>query len=397
MPITMLFDLDDTLLDSNMDVFIPAYFQALSGFLADKVDPNIMLPALMSGTRMMIANNDPAKTLRQVFDAEFFPAIGAPRERLQKRIEQFYSEVFPSLKSLTKPRPEAVSLVEWSFAQGHLIAIATNPLFPQAAIYHRMNWAGLPAEKYPFQIISSYESFHFTKPNPAYFAEVLGRLGWPDGPVLLVGDDLKNDIAGSRKLGLASFWVDSKTEAPPGENLIAASGTIADVRPWLENYNKSLLIPSFNGHEALLAVLRATPAAIGGIVEEIDDALLKRRPKPDEWSLTEIVCHLRDTEMEGNLPRISAILNEEDPFLAARNTDTWAFERQYNDQNFSNALEQFISARLEVLDILHELSEQQWLRPARDAIFGPSTLNDIVKFIAEHDHLHVRQVKETAR
>ena len=31
MPITLLLDLDDTLLNTNMDAFIPAYFQALSG------------------------------------------------------------------------------------------------------------------------------------------------------------------------------------------------------------------------------------------------------------------------------------------------------------------------------------------------------------------------------
>jgi len=31
MPITLLLDLDDTLLNTNMDVFIPAYFKALSG------------------------------------------------------------------------------------------------------------------------------------------------------------------------------------------------------------------------------------------------------------------------------------------------------------------------------------------------------------------------------
>ena len=35
MNLTLLLDLDDTLLDSNMDTFIPVYFQALSGFLED--------------------------------------------------------------------------------------------------------------------------------------------------------------------------------------------------------------------------------------------------------------------------------------------------------------------------------------------------------------------------
>ncbi len=75
MPITLLLDLDDTLLNTNMDAFIPAYFQALSGALADMVAPEVMLPALMGGTKAMLANMDPALTLREVFDAHFFPRL----------------------------------------------------------------------------------------------------------------------------------------------------------------------------------------------------------------------------------------------------------------------------------------------------------------------------------
>ena len=207
MNLTLLLDLDDTLLDSNMDDFIPVYFQALSGFLKDRVQPDQMLPALMAGTQKMMVNNDPSKTLQQVFDAEFFPLLGLAREELQPVIDRFYEEVFPALHYLTRPRPEAVELVEWALAQGVRLAVATNPLFPLAAIHHRMRWAGLPPEDYPFEVISSYESFHFSKPNPAYFAEVLGRMGWPDTPVLMVGDDPERDLPGCEVLGLPVFWI----------------------------------------------------------------------------------------------------------------------------------------------------------------------------------------------
>jgi hypothetical protein len=45
MPITLLLDLDDTLLETNMDVFIPVYFKALSTALAGAVPPDVMIPA----------------------------------------------------------------------------------------------------------------------------------------------------------------------------------------------------------------------------------------------------------------------------------------------------------------------------------------------------------------
>ena len=75
--------------------------------------------------------------------------------------------------------------------------IATNPLFPRTAIYQRLEWAGLPPDKYPFSLIPSYETFHFAKPNPTYFAEFLTISGWPDGPMIMVGNDLEHDILGS--------------------------------------------------------------------------------------------------------------------------------------------------------------------------------------------------------
>jgi hypothetical protein len=45
MKITLLLDLDDTLLDTNIQEFAPAYFSSLSAALADRVAPDVMLPA----------------------------------------------------------------------------------------------------------------------------------------------------------------------------------------------------------------------------------------------------------------------------------------------------------------------------------------------------------------
>ena len=58
MTLTLLLDLDDTLLETNMGAFIPAYFQALSKHLANYVQPEKMLPALMKGTELMLASEE---------------------------------------------------------------------------------------------------------------------------------------------------------------------------------------------------------------------------------------------------------------------------------------------------------------------------------------------------
>ena len=69
MSLTLLFDLDDTLLDTNIEAFVPAYFQMLSEHLTPYVSPNLMLPALVAATKRMMDNDDPSRTLEAVFDA----------------------------------------------------------------------------------------------------------------------------------------------------------------------------------------------------------------------------------------------------------------------------------------------------------------------------------------
>lgn len=391
MTLTLLLDLDDTLLDTNMDAFIPAYFQALSAHLSHLVAPEVMLPALVAGTRRMMVSEDPAQTLRQVFDAEFFPKIGVERDEIQSAIDEFYDQVFPSLGALTKPRPEAVDFVEWAFSCGYRVAIATDPLFPLKATHHRLRFAGLPPEKYPFALVSSYETFHFTKSHAAYFVEVLGRLGWPEGPVLMVGNDAERDLAPATRLGLATYWVNGEP-AQASDPAANGRGTLAHLKAWLSGVDLKSLEPRFTTPDACLALLMATPAVVASLATQLPASSWTRRPVATEWALTEILCHLRDTEREVNLPRLHLLLKETEPFIAARNTDAWVDERRYLQQDGEGALQEFVTVRKEMLQILKGLSSIDWQRKARHSIFGPTTLLEMMGFVAEHDRLHIQQI-----
>jgi hypothetical protein len=278
------------------------------------------------------------------------------------------------------------------------LAIATNPLFPLAAIHQRMHWAGLPPDEIPFSVVSAYEAFHFAKPNPAYFAEVLGRMGWPEGPVVMVGDDIERDLPGSVALGLPTYWINPSDGTGPSGIALAGRGSIADLRPWLESTGPSTLEPSFSAPGPLVAILLSTPAVIFGLLgpslnpEQTAGSVLKRRPVPNEWSLTEILCHLRDTELEINLPRFRMLLELEEPFIPARDTDSWAIKRDYQNQDATQALLAFATARVQTVNLLRSI-KNEWQRKARHAIFGPTDLQELVKFIAEHDKLHIRQIR----
>lgn len=388
MTFSLLFDLDDTLLDTNLDAFLPAYFKKLAAHMAGSVPPQQFIDALLRATQIMYTSNRTDFTLEQVFGENFYPALGLPADELAGEIDRFYDEVFPTLATLTKPRPEAIKMVEWAFAQGWDVAIATDPLFPRKAILHRLRWAGLAPEKYPFKLVSDFQTFHFAKASVAYYPEFLAHMRWADTPLLMVGDSLERDVLAAQQAGVPVFWL--KTEAQAAESGVP-QGTFSDLKKYLETIELDSLKVNHAAPAALRAFLQAAPAAFHTLSRSVSPVQWTQRPQPGEWSFLEVLCHLRDVDREVNLTRLKTMLTEENPFMPAQTTDQWAEERNYNHQSSSAALADFVSARKKLIDRLAGLSAADWLRPARHTIFGPTTLSELVGFMVDHDRLHILQ------
>lgn len=394
MNLTLLLDLDDTLLINPMQKFIPAYLQALSQYMSVQGEPQRIIEKLLSATEFMSQNKRPDRTLKEAFDSKFYPALGWEQEKVNPIIEQFYAEVFPALQKLTQPRAGAIKLVNEALSRGYRVGIATNPLFPVTAINQRLAWAGIPPEIPPLKLISSYETFHFTKPNPAYYAEFLARIGWPDGPVLMVGDDPINDISPACQLGLATFWAPLSNQASyyADDHRETHRGDLQDVMPWIDALLPGALKPILDQPGAIVAILQSTPAALDTLCNRLEPGSWNQRPESDEWCQTEILCHLRDVDQEVNLPRLYKVIHEENPFIPGKDTDPWAEQRQYKNQDGIQALHKFTLNRIELIDLLTSLSPQDWERRARHAIFGPTSLRELANIIAAHDRLHIQQL-----
>jgi FMN phosphatase YigB (HAD superfamily) len=393
MSLTLLLDLDDTLLDTNLEAFVPVYFQALSKHLANYIDPNTMLRALIAGLGLMSANEDSTRTLQEIFDSDFYPKLGAAREEVADLVENFYDDVFPTLAQYTRPRPDAVPFVDWALSCGYRIAIATDPFFPRKGTYHRLRWAGFVPER--FELVSSFEHFHFTKTHPAYYAEVLGRLGWPEGPVLMVGNDVDRDLIPADRLGLKTYLVDGDSASSPGFE--AGCGKLGDLRPWLESINLSTLEPSFKTRDAILAIMASTPAVLRSLSSTLTEEEWRKEPTRDDWAMNELVCHLRDTEIEVHQMQLELMIEKEGAFLPRPDSGVWANEREYLNVDGKIALNEFAFARIKNLKILKEANDEIWTRSARHAIFGPTNFLEVTSFIADHDRLHVQQAWKTLK
>jgi FMN phosphatase YigB (HAD superfamily) len=393
MTLTILFDLDDTLLKNSTDVFIPAFLKGFSDHLGRHSDePEKIIPRLMTSTQKMMQNDDPTLKLKEVFDADFYPTLNWEYNQALPLIEDFYNNTYPKLKELTAPIPECPAVVREMLKRGYKIAIATNPIFPQDAVQRRLDWAGLAVEKTSFGLVTSYEEMHFAKPNPAYYTEILSLIGWPDTPIVMVGDDKSADIDPSRELGMATYWVSDNNDYAQDKESPFGFGPLDGVIPWIDSLPEDRLVPNLNSKAASIAIHKSTPAALDTIFDKLSFETWGLNPQDGDWSLTEICCHLRDVDREIYIPRIREVMQSDHPFLEAVDADAWAETRGYNRQDGRRAFSDFVSARVELLEMLAALPQETWKKEIRHTIFGPISLAEILRMSARHDKLHIQQI-----
>jgi FMN phosphatase YigB (HAD superfamily) len=232
----LLVDLDDTLLQNSMEIFAPPYYKALSTYLAEYVSPQVMLPKLLEGTDAMMKNTNPSLTLEHAFDQVFYPGIGLSKEKIRPNLNEFYDSIFPTLKKYTSEIPEAKVMIKEALQIGLKIVVATNPLFPLKAIHHRLEWAGLSPKEIPYSLVASYETFHFTKPNPAYYEEILTKLGINSDKCVMVGNDPEMDIRPATSIGIRCFQIE-KNPVETGRKNGYISGMQDQVIPWIKSLN----------------------------------------------------------------------------------------------------------------------------------------------------------------
>ena len=78
----ILFDLDGTLLDSNMQLLLPHYLQQIAARVAHLIPPKEFIAHLLAATQTMV-DNDGRATNAQVFAEAFYPRVGHSQTELE--------------------------------------------------------------------------------------------------------------------------------------------------------------------------------------------------------------------------------------------------------------------------------------------------------------------------
>ena len=199
---TILFDLDGTLLPMDQDIFLKAYLGGLAKKAAVHGYEAAPLPKqIMAGTYAMV-KNDGSATNEDVFWAAFSALCGKDAKQDIAIFDDFYRNEFQEVRHVCGCDPRAAEAIREIKTMGYTVALATNPLFPAIATHSRTRWAGLdPAD---FALITTYETARHSKPNPAYYQDVMEALGVKAEECLMVGNDVGEDMI-ARSLGMQVF------------------------------------------------------------------------------------------------------------------------------------------------------------------------------------------------
>jgi hypothetical protein len=152
-----------------------------------------------------------------------------------------------------------------------------------------------------------------------------------------------------------------------------------------------------NDDTETLQILARMPAMISELLSGVPPESIRVRLSPEEFSVVENICHLRDIEVEGYTVRIRRLLEEDNPQLDDIDGARLAVERDYNRQNLNSALETFTFARKKNVELLSVIKKDDWQRKGSMQGVGEIKLETLIEMMIEHDAGHLDELGRSAR
>lgn len=379
----ILIDLDNTLLGNDDHVFALEYLRLAETFFAARWGVEGFSQVILRYIRGVTHLRDDVRISNTEYAIRLIgDAAGIEADEVRAGFEAFYREAYPVLQDCTQPVTGARALLDCLWDLGYSIVIATNPIYPAEAIRQRLAWAGLPDDLNTYTFVTHGDTMRFAKPNPAYYAEILARVKIEPDEAVMIGDSLDNDIVPAEIVGIHTYHMD-------GENTLETIMELVKGQNWLENLFPKPLKP-----EMIEPQYTGNLGAMCGMLDDVKPHFWHQQPDPNEWSIMQILCHLAESEVTVQRPRLKQILSAANPFLADPKPPPGPNARPCSDDGWQVA-DQFTKERRSTLQFIQSLRDEDWLRPARHSIFGPTTLLEMAHFTAQHDRLHLRQLCQT--
>jgi hypothetical protein len=140
------------------------------------------------------------------------------------------------------------------------------------------------------------------------------------------------------------------------------------------------------------------PADIFGTMAEMPKLVSRsfREPRPITagagWTPHEVAAHLADIEVALGW-RIRQTLAEDEPTLQPFDQDLWGANLHYSGRELATSLATYAANRQSNLELLRTAGDECLERKFRHPEFGDRPLRVLIFHIADHDILHLRQIR----
>lgn len=202
----VLFDLDGTLLQVDMQRFIPEYVEGLAEFCADLAERRRFTDVVLKATGALLRSQQGESSNQQLFLSAIERHLAISPDLFQQRLQHYCVEGLPALAALITPHPLVPRILRGCFERGLKVVIATNPVFPRPLVEARLAWGGMA--DFAFDLVTSYENCRYCKPHPGYFEDILQTLELAPVHCLMVGNDTEHDLA-AKQAGIATYLLDT--------------------------------------------------------------------------------------------------------------------------------------------------------------------------------------------
>ena len=377
----VVLDLDEPLLQSPDRRLPAASHPDLDDHLGIKLGKSYFPHMLKRAVRALDITRDMMTTNAEVLIASLSKDCNCDPETIERLLRTYYEASGHPRRAHSQFSQILKTLTNNFIQQNVSIAIASDTVYTESATRKWVHWAGLEEFVNEFAFFAHGQNMHFAKGHPAYYAELIARVGIEPDECLIIGDSQARNLAAAEAVG-ANTWHIQEFQAL--QKLLQHIQT----DDWRNCYSPRPHCP-----KAVIPQFAGNLAALYGLLSEVQEHQWLQKPDPDEWSILQILCHLSETEILVHQKRMQTILEEDDPFIRALPPPGPDIPPCHDDG--LKVMHQFRKKRLSTIEMLETLHPEDWRRPARHSIFGLTNLLEMAYFTAQHDRLHITQLCQT--
>lgn len=144
--------------------------------------------------------------------------------------------------------------------------------------------------------------------------------------------------------------------------------------------------------DAVVRLFAEGPAVLRAAWEKVPADARTWRPAPGKWSAHEVVVHCGDAQANAH-GRLRYLLCEKEPLIVGYDQDLWAAKLDYHAQSVDAAFAVIEAVHANTVPLLRRLTDADLAKSGRHTEYGTRTVEEWLRYNAEHLPTHARQIE----